>query len=870
MWLLLALLSMLPSPPQASRDLATFLPVTVPVSQGGDTTNLQLLLPTRGSSSIGSPQVLLEYVTGAWDAVVEHHQAGLAEPKQESALSSVGLSSEEAWHHFQAAQAGVVDSARFLITFSLVPSVQTGGSPLHIAAALGNVERVRQLLEDGARVDEAKEDGTTALHSAATMGHAEVVQLLLEEEAWAEATGASGATALMMAASMGHSTVVVALLEGGAGADTPHSYGGSTALHLAAEVGREEVVRELCKRGATVETRKVTGGTAIHSAADANQTAVVRILVAECGADINALLARDTTPLYLAAQRGFTEVVAELLRLGAALDFVMPRGETSTAVISEGQGEGFYPVKNTEVGNGATVLHAAVENGHLETTRTLLTAGATQSASMEGATPLVIALQYRHPAIALLLLQDGWTDPHMDAQVPSDGSSALLVAVMYNYLDVVKRLLERGADPDIATPRGMTPLLQAASRGQEEIVSLLLEARASPPSLHSAVGSGSERLVRRLVKERRTMLEEREGGLTALHLAVKGGRPGLVALLLEAGGEVGATVEGTGATALHLAALNGRLEVVRLLLARGGEVGSRAGDSLHRATPIYLAAQNGHAKVVQELVASGAEVNARLWKIDATPLFAAADQGHLTTVEMLLKLGTSVYARNWNGVTALGVAAVAGRVEVVARLLEAGAKVDSRDQEGNSVLLQVVGGERVKVRVVEQLLRAGASPGLVNLRGEFPLLVVARREQVQDTVHLLRLLLQAGAQVKQEQEEEGDGQVHTSTALGAAVVSGGAEAVKELLEAGASYSSPVLAGGLSQGGLLPLGVAVKRRRPGLVKLLLEKGARRCEQEQEEQEELEDCMRLAVSSRDPELIRLISEARGSYAGRREEL
>ena len=53
-------------------------------------------------------------------------------------------------------------------------------------------------------------------------------------------------------------------------------------------------------------------------------------------------------------------------------------------------GPGLYPVKNTEVGNGATALHAAVENGHAECVTALLERGAAQLPSMEGATPLVI------------------------------------------------------------------------------------------------------------------------------------------------------------------------------------------------------------------------------------------------------------------------------------------------------------------------------------------------------------------------------------------------------------------------------------------------------------------------------------------------
>ena len=69
------------------------------------------------------------------------------------------------------------------------------------------------------------------------------------------------------------------------------------------------------------------------------------------------------------------------------LDFICPPTALTTHYCA---GPGLYPVKNTEVGNGATALHAAVENGHAECVAALLERGAAQLPSMEGATPLVI------------------------------------------------------------------------------------------------------------------------------------------------------------------------------------------------------------------------------------------------------------------------------------------------------------------------------------------------------------------------------------------------------------------------------------------------------------------------------------------------
>ncbi|MGO4202811.1 ankyrin repeat domain-containing protein [Rhodococcus sp. TAF43] len=91
---------------------------------------------------------------------------------------------------------------------------------------------------------------------------------------------------------------------------------------------------------------------------------------------------------------------------------------------------------------GGTALIPASEYGHVETVRTLIRAG----------------VPVNH------VNDPGWTALH-EAIVYGDGSA--------RYLDVVSQLLDAGADPSIRDARGRTPLQNAQSRGQPDIVAVL-------------------------------------------------------------------------------------------------------------------------------------------------------------------------------------------------------------------------------------------------------------------------------------------------------------------------------------------------------------------------------------------------------------
>ena len=190
----------------------------------------------------------------------------------------------------------------------------------------GNVESVRQFLQQGVPVNTKDDRGETPLHNSASNGHLEVARFLIEAGADVNAKAKYGWTPLHWSAGRGHLEVARALIEAGADVNAKEN-DGWTPLHWSAENGHLEVVRYLIEKGADVNSETEDGLTPLHLSADTGHLEAVRYLI-EKGADMNSKDQNGRTPLHASADEGHLKVVKYLFRKGADVNSKCNDGES--------------------------------------------------------------------------------------------------------------------------------------------------------------------------------------------------------------------------------------------------------------------------------------------------------------------------------------------------------------------------------------------------------------------------------------------------------------------------------------------------------------------------------------------------------------
>ena len=365
--------------------------------------------------------------------------------------------------------------------------VPRGDSPVADAAMRDDADAVRALLAEGADVNAARGDGMTGLHWAALNGNAEIARLLVGAGAALEAGTRLGAhRPLHVAARAGHGEVVEALV--GAGADVAAlTETGAVPLHFAAASGDLLAVTALLGGGAPVDAREPEWEqTPLMFAAALGRTeAVVALLEAGADATLAArvmdLVERDIADraserkrrAEIAALRGGTDAQTYPVESGVA--GVVDRNAAAASVSREAQArdaaqEALEAQRRT--GEPIPLNYAGLVGKHGGLS-------AIHLAAREGQTATVMALL------------DGGVG--IDLPSAADGTTPMLMAAINGYFDLVAELLALGADPNLASEAGATPLYAVLNMHWAP------KARHPQPLVHEQQQTGYLELMRALL-----------------------------------------------------------------------------------------------------------------------------------------------------------------------------------------------------------------------------------------------------------------------------------------------------------------------------------------------------------------------------------
>ena len=304
-------------------------------------------------------------------------------------------------------------------------------------------------------------------------------------------------------------------------------------------------------------------------------------------------------------------------------------------------------------------------------------------------------------ALAAMLGETRLVDMLLDAgaevnMADGSGTTAMMYAAQAGELEMVQALVANGARHELLTNDGTSLLIAAAGAGSIEVMAFaldtlsanLLESRDDgATAMHVAAQNGHTAAMSLLVNRSRSVRQMVRGqmagsGATPLLLAAQGGYSAAAELLLNNGADIG-HANSDGATALVLAAQAGAVDVVTLLLGRAS---SAAGGPA-----LIGAARNGHLDVVSALLSAGVGTTGINEPSDyGAAAAAAASRNHSTVLDRLLALNdvanSTVVVRVNPGTEPflLNTASTFGLLAAVESLLEQGAAVDQTDAEDPS------------------------------------------------------------------------------------------------------------------------------------------------------------------------------------------
>ncbi len=329
-------------------------------------------------------------------------------------------------------------------------------------------------------------------------------------------------------------------------------------LNIAADIGCLEIVRFFIKNGADVNAQSRFRHTPLALASEKGYFEIAKLLI-ENGADVNNMGSfeyHEYTPLMIATEKGYLELAKLLIANGANVNQ-----------------EGYHKY---------TPLIIASEKGHFEIAKVLIENGAdTNKGNIFNYAPLIIATENGHFEIAKLLIENGadvngaYVNDEGVKKINPSKYTPLGAASEIGPLELVQLLIKHGANVKDASDA----LINASYRGRLDIIKFLIEKGADV--------------------NKKDRLED-----TALTSAIRSGYLKTANFLIENGADVNITSGFERYTPLSIAASNRNVELTKFLIEKGANVNTVD----RRGTPLLtrIVSMYDFHEIVKLLIGAGA------------------------------------------------------------------------------------------------------------------------------------------------------------------------------------------------------------------------------------------------------------------------
>ncbi|MCE5187042.1 MAG: ankyrin repeat domain-containing protein [Planctomycetaceae bacterium] len=413
---------------------------------------------------------------------------------------TVGFAAGRSVIHYAVA-AGTEEMLDFLLQKGAdinLGDIERGEGPIFTAHAAHRPEMLRKLFKAGADFKHADKNGDTLMHLMARYGRIDDLKFLLELGVPIDIKNPSGATPLMTAVRMGKPDAMLFLLEKGADIKALNASGGDLLCSSIAATYTYETLRILVEYGLDVNLKNSKGEPALfclfnYGSKMKDLRKNVQLLL-DAGIDVNATDKQGNTVLHYAAREsykdaaGMVEFAELMIARGADVNRTNAKGETPLGIMLDHQTcepkelIRLLAENNTALNNvdryGRNTLHNAAIHGCADIVTLLASKGADlenkENDMPGGKTPLLAAVSEGNVDVVRALLEAGANVAAQDKRQ----TTPIFSAIQEENTEIIQLLLDHGADINAPNKYGNTPLHAAVETGKPEIVQFLLNAGA--------------------------------------------------------------------------------------------------------------------------------------------------------------------------------------------------------------------------------------------------------------------------------------------------------------------------------------------------------------------------------------------------------